>query len=75
MKRTITVAVGIGIFVAAGAIGRSDQFNASNDAVAANSSEFGQVSVENLTVEQRELLQSKFRYWTSSSSIAAKAPR
>jgi hypothetical protein len=71
MKRTVTFTVGIIIFAAASAIGKSDQPNANTDAAAA---EFGQLSVENLTAEQRAILQSKFRYWNSSGTIEARAP-
>jgi hypothetical protein len=74
MKRTITFTAGIVIFAAASAIGKSDQPNANAEAVTAEAAEFGQLSVENLTAEQRALLQSKFRYWTSSGAIAPKAP-
>jgi len=74
MKRMITIAVGIGIFVAAGAIGRSDSVSKTNDLVL-GASEFGLVSVENLTTDQRTMLQSKFQYWTSSNAVMPKAPR
>lgn len=71
MKRTLTFVVGIGIFVAASAIGKSDQPNSVSSATA---DDFGQVSVENLTAEQRAVLQAKYRYWSSSDYISPKAP-
>ncbi|MGC3980703.1 MAG: hypothetical protein QM808_05535 [Steroidobacteraceae bacterium] len=54
----------------ASAIGKSDQ----PITASAADSEFGQVSVEHLTAEQREVLQAKFRYWSSSGYVAPKAP-
>jgi hypothetical protein len=74
MKRTVTFTVGIIIFATASAIGKSDQPNASAYNAASGSAEFGQLSVENLSAEQRAVLQSKFRYWTSSSVVVPKAP-
>jgi hypothetical protein len=74
MKRTVTFTVGIVIFAAASAIGKSDQPNANAYNATAESAAFGQLSVENLTAEQRAVLQSKFRYWTSSGVVAPKAP-
>ena len=71
MKRTVTFTVGIIIFATASAIGKSDQPVASIDAATA---EFGQLSVENLTNEQRAMLHSKYRYWSSSAGITAKTP-
>ena len=71
MKRTIIFTVGIIIFAAASAIGKSDQPTANTDVAAI---EFGQLSVENLTDEQRAILQSKFRYWTSSGTLVPKTP-
>ncbi len=70
MKRPLTFIVGICIFVAASAIGKSDKPNA----VDATASDFGQVSVENLTTEQRAVLQKKFQHWSSSTYVAPKAP-
>lgn len=74
MKRTITFTVGVVIFAAASAVGMSDHSNARNDAAVPGVSDFGQISVENLTAEQRAVLQSKYRYWTSAGSVTPKAP-
>lgn len=71
MKRPLTFIVGICIFVAASAIGKSDNPNAINATAA---SDFGQVSVENLTAEQRAVLQKKFQHWSSSTYVSPKAP-
>lgn len=71
MKRPLTFIVGICIVVVASAIGKSDNPNAVN---ATEASDFGQVSVENLTIEQRAVLQQKFRYWSSSTYVSPKAP-
>jgi hypothetical protein len=71
MKRTVTFTVGVIIFATASAIGKSDQ-PATN--VNATTAEFGQLSVESLTSEQRAMLQSKYRYWHSSAGITAKTP-
>ncbi len=74
MKRTITFAIGVAIFAAASAVGISDHPNARSEAAVSGASDFGQVSVENLTTEQRAVLQAKYRYWTSGNSVTAKAP-
>ena len=74
MKRRITFTIGIVIFTAASAIGMSDHSNSRNEAAISGASDFGQVSVENLTTEQRAVLQAKYRYWTSGNSVTVKAP-
>jgi hypothetical protein len=71
MKRTVTFTIGIIIFATASAIGKSDQPTANAEAAATG---FGQLSVESLSNEQRALLQSKYRYWRSSTSLVPKAP-
>ncbi len=70
MKRSLTFTVGICFFVAASAIGKSDNPNA----VDTTASGFGQVSVETLTAEQRAVLQEKFQHWSSSAYVSPKAP-
>jgi hypothetical protein len=75
MKRSITFAIGLGSFVAASALGISDHSSsASLSAVTASSDQFGLVSVENLTSEQRAVLQAKFRYWPASDQVSIKTP-
>jgi|GEM_PF-2978527 len=71
MKRTITFTVGIVIFAAASALGKSDQPSVSVDEAGA---EFGQLAVENLTDQQRAILQSRYRNWTSSMPVIPKMP-
>lgn len=76
MKRTVTFAVGIGIFVAASALGVSDySANSTGPAMSAGAAEFGLIAVDALTDEQRALLQAKYRYWSSSDHATAKLPR
>lgn len=74
MKRSFTFAVGICIFVAASATGKSDHVGNNSAAVTAEAADFGQVSVRNLTAEQRQILQNKFRNWSSSNYAIAKTP-
>ena len=76
MKRTLIFVVGICSVVAASAVGFSEQ---SNNAGASGTSvadpEFGLVAVEKLTVEQRAVLQAKYRHWAAATSyVAPKEP-
>jgi hypothetical protein len=74
MKRSITFAIGLGSFVAASALGISDHSSSANQSATAGSDQFGLVSVENLTSEQRAVLQAKFRYWSASDQVSIKTP-
>lgn len=74
MKRTLTFALGLGVFIAASAVNKSDLPTGLDEASVIGSAEFGLVAVENLTAEQRAVLQAKYRYWTSTTYVAPKAP-
>ncbi|MGD9841709.1 MAG: hypothetical protein AB7F79_08965 [Steroidobacteraceae bacterium] len=74
MKRKFSIVAGLCLMATASAIGRAEIADVITESANPQAAAYGQLALESLTDEQRQALQTKYKYWRSSGYSIAKAP-